>query len=358
MAVLGKDLFDLGRPDTHTKIQFGDRGYWVELGTNCLPYGTILTEILNLQMEDYCAKLAAVEQAITARNRAQLSQPLWELMDAFTALPLYRLYVEEPWTAEPDLFHQLFGAGVDMMLAKQVLKKPDVFLRKYVWARDDILYIQNRYGWFLESLFEGQPFEKKKGQRKLPLAQQLVDQFLDAFVSGVSLGEDIQVDAPQVNIQFAVLQQDGQPPELVEKMYFDRLLNFVYVELMRGLQKGYVPKRCANCGRWFLQLPGATYAYCDGPAPGQEGKTCREVGASANFQEKVRNNEIWKLHQRAYKKYFARTRKGTMSKPGFEAWAREAEQLRDEALVSYEKAQTPENQRRILAELKSALNCR
>ena len=101
MAVLGKDLFDLGRPDTHTKIQFGDRGYWVELNADCLPYGTILTEILNFQMEDYCAKLATVEQAVAARNRAQLSRPLWELMDAFTALPLYRLYVEEPWTAEP-----------------------------------------------------------------------------------------------------------------------------------------------------------------------------------------------------------------------------------------------------------------
>lgn len=358
MAVLGKDLFDLGRPHTHAKIQFGDRGYWVELGTDCLPYGTILTEILNLQMEDYCAKLAAVEQAIAARNRAQLSQPLKELMDAFMGLPLYRLYIWEPWAAESDLFWKLFEAGGNVVLTKQAFKSPDKFLQKYVRARDDILYIQRRYGWFLESLFEGQPFEKKKGQRKLPLAQQLVDQFLDAFVSGISLGEDIQVDAPQVNIQYAVLQQDGQPPELVEKMYFDRLLDFVYVELMRGLQKGYVPKRCANCGRWFLQFPGATYAYCDGPAPGQEDKTCREVGASANFQEKVRNNEIWRLHQRAYKKYFARTRKGTMSKPDFEAWAREAEHLRDEALTNYETARTPEKQNRILVELKAALNCR
>ena len=70
------------------------------------------------------------------------------------------------------------------------------------------------------------------------------------------------------------------------------------------------------------------------------------------------NNEIWKLHQRAYKKYFARTRKGTMSKPEFEAWAQEAEQLRDEALASYENAGTLEEQSRTLVELKSALNRR
>ena len=55
MAVLRKDLFELGRPHTHTKIQFGDRGYWMELGTDYLPYGTIFTGILNFQMEDYCA---------------------------------------------------------------------------------------------------------------------------------------------------------------------------------------------------------------------------------------------------------------------------------------------------------------
>ena len=69
-------------------------------------------------------------------------------------------------------------------------------MQKYVRARDDILYILKRYSWFLESLFDGHPFEKKS-QRKLSLAQQLVNQFLDAFVSGVSLGEDIQVDAPR-----------------------------------------------------------------------------------------------------------------------------------------------------------------
>ena len=43
MAVLGKDIFDLYRPHTHTKIQFGDKGYWVEWGTDCLPYGSTLT---------------------------------------------------------------------------------------------------------------------------------------------------------------------------------------------------------------------------------------------------------------------------------------------------------------------------
>ena len=94
-------------------------------------------------------------------------------------------------------------------------------------------------------------------------------------------------------------------------MYFDRLLDFVYVEFMKGLQRGFIPKRCANCGCWFLQTPGATFAYCAGPAPEYPGKTCREIGAASSFKDKVANNEVWQVQQRAYKKYYARTmRKG------------------------------------------------
>ena len=51
MGVLGKDLFDIYRPRTHLKIQFGTFGYWVENKTTPLPYGTVLTELLNYDTE-------------------------------------------------------------------------------------------------------------------------------------------------------------------------------------------------------------------------------------------------------------------------------------------------------------------
>lgn len=97
-------------------------------------------------------------------------------------------------------------------------------------------------------------------------------------------------------------------------------------------------------------------SYCDGPAPRQEGKTCREIGAAASFQDKVRNNEIWKIHQRAYKKYFARTRKGTMSRAEFDIWAREAERLRDQALAAYEGMADGNAKAEIADRLKQKLN--
>ena len=117
-----------------------------------------------------------------------------------------------------------------------------------------------------------------------------------------------------------------------------------------------MPKRCANCGRWFLQRPGATFAYCDGVAPGETERSCREIGAISNFREKVKNSEIWQLHQRAYKKYFARTRKGTMSRAEFEIWSREAEQLRDRALAEYDRERDMEQKEAIVQRLKKQLN--
>lgn len=101
------------------------------------------------------------------------------------------------------------------------------------------------------------------------------------------------VDAPNVQMQHAVLQtEDGS--EIVEKMCFDRLLDFVYIELMKGLQKGFVPKRCPNCGRWFVQEPGMDFNYCANPAPQDPTKLCRDIGATNNFLDKKKNHEIWK----------------------------------------------------------------
>ena len=114
--------------------------------------------------------------------------------------------------------------------------------------------------------------------------------------------------------------------------------------------------RGANCGRWFLQAPGATFAYCAGPAPEDPGKTCREIGATSSFRSKVENNDVWKVHQRAYKKYFARIRSGLMTKSEFEVWSRQAADLRDAALERYARAESEEECQRIAQEVAEALN--
>ena len=45
MGVLGKDLFELHRPQTNTKVEFGASVYWVEDRPEPQPYGAVLTEV-------------------------------------------------------------------------------------------------------------------------------------------------------------------------------------------------------------------------------------------------------------------------------------------------------------------------
>lgn len=252
-----------------------------------------------------------------------------------------------------------YGAALTELLnlpAATTAPKPGSILRTYLSAGEDSALIQERYTWFLEELFGDAVPEKKKGQRKKPLAELIYSHGLDALVSGVSLGKAPEIDPPQVNVQYVVLEREDKTHELVEKMYFDHLADFIYVEFMKGLQKSFVPKRCANCGRWFLQEPGLTYNYCKQVAPGETELTCRDIGSRASFRDKVKNNEVWQIHQRAYKKYFARTKKGTMTKTEFEAWARGAEELREQALEKYKSTKDKKAKEAIVKKLEEQLN--
>ncbi len=351
MSISGKDLFDFQRPLTHTKVQFGRDAYWVEDRPEPQRYGATLVQLLNYDAEDYLHRLDALRASLNEREHDRIVQCARAAVDGFARLPLYRLYIEDATSLELILF-----CIDDARWIAQRLLKDKSTLEKYFQAGDDLQSIQKRYVWFLEELFQDQAPEKKKGQRREPLAKQIMHQNLEAFLSGVSLGGDASVDAPPVNVQYAMLESSGAPPEIVEKMYFDRLADFVYVEFMKGLQRGFVPKRCPNCGRWFLQQPGMTYSYCDSLAPGETSKTCRDVGATASFKEKSKNNEVWTVHQRAYKKYYARTMKKTLRKTDFEVWTREAEALRENALAKYERTSSAAERTAIAAALAEALN--
>ena len=354
MGVLGKDLLDFHRPRTNTKVEFGASGYWVESNPTMQPYGAVLTEILNLDAAPFQELLDQYWKVVAEKDAEQAARAFQSVANGFASLPLYRLYWNDVQLfASMDVSELFVGEAQEAF--REYVMQDDTLPRFMQEQLDAIRLIQERYAWFLDGIFAGKPFEKKKGQRKTSLAQQIEKKGLEPFVSGVSLGASPEVDAPKVNTQFCI-RGTGREAEVVEKMYFDRLLDFVYVEFMKGLQKGFVPKRCANCSRWFLQKPGATYAYCTGAAPGQDGKTCREIGASSSFRSKVENNDVWKVHQRAYKKYFARIRSGLMTKGEFEVWSRQAADLRDAALERYAQAKSEDERQRIAQEVAEALN--
>lgn len=336
MGVLGKDYLDYRRPLTHTKVQFGADQYWIERNEKGVPYGETLVEILNYDASNYLECVGRLQNAMERKCDDEVLSLLPTVGEEFMKLPFYRTYVKEVSILElylmfPNMISELYA---------------DVRLIQFLFdAAEDISLIQERYVWFLTNALQEQTEHRKRGQRKTPLADRIVKNYMEAFVSGKSLGSDRHVDAPNVQVQYAVVETQEGGAEIVEKIYFDRLSDFVYVELLKGLQKGFLPKRCPNCGKWFLQEPGTDFTYCGNPSPQDPEKLCRDIGSINNFRNKAKNNEIWSIHQRAYRKYYARMMKKKMTRAEFFEWAETAAELRDEVLKTYEVAGVEERKK-------------
>ncbi len=243
MGVLGKDLFDLHRPQTNTKVEFGASAYWVEDRLKPQPYGTVLTEILNLAVAPFQELLDQLNTAIQEKS-GDVLRAYMDMKKGLASLPLYRLYLED-FRVFGDMPVKAFVVGEAQDAFAEFVMQEDNDLPAFMQQQiDDIRWIQERYAWFLDGVFAAAVFEKKKGQKKIPLVPMICSRGYEAFISGVSLGENPETDAPPVKTQYRI-RGEREKAEIVEKMYFDRLLDFVYVEFMKGLQKGALCRSAA-----------------------------------------------------------------------------------------------------------------
>ena len=112
---------------------------------------------------------------------------------------------------------------------------------------------------------------------------------------------------------------------------FDRLGAFLYEDFFQGLQERFIPKRCSNCGKWFLLDAGIYSDYCELPLANDATKTCRMVSARKKYDTKCKEDPIWNIYNKAYKAHYARIAKKKMTKAEFEAWSRYAVELREQA---------------------------
>ena len=169
MGVLGKDLLDFHRPRTNTKVEFGASGYWVESNPAMQPYGAVLTEILNLDAAPFQELLNPYRKAVAERDAEQAAQAFQAVANGFASLPLYRLYWNDVQLFASMDVSELFVGDAQEAFCEYVMQD-DTLPRFMQEQLDAIRLIQERYAWFLDGIFAGKPFEKKKGQRKTSLA--------------------------------------------------------------------------------------------------------------------------------------------------------------------------------------------
>ncbi|MCL2083012.1 MAG: DUF6076 domain-containing protein [Oscillospiraceae bacterium] len=121
-------------------------------------------------------------------------------------------------------------------------------------------------------------------------------------------------------------------PKLYESYTLDGLGSFLYIDLFKGIQLNHIPKKCSNCGKYFLLTSGKYSDYCERPLPADKGKTCRDVGARKKYDEKCKTDPVWLTFNRAYKAHYARYMEKKMTVPEFEKWSAYAIELRDKAV--------------------------
>ena len=96
------------------------------------------------------------------------------------------------------------------------------------------------------------------------------------------------------------------------------LISFLQVEFYRGLTVGNAPRKCHNCGKYFLLTAGYNTCYCNNIAPGETVRTCRKVGA---HQKALRRNSERSLSEREiYRVYNRLKQRKTRGKISTDEW--------------------------------------
>ena len=120
-------------------------------------------------------------------------------------------------------------------------------------------------------------------------------------------------------------------PILCETYRFTSLGAFLYFELFKCIEEKFMPVKCRNCGRWFIMKHTTFSHYCKRLISSNPPKSCRDNAMRHNFKEKIKNDPVWEIYNRAYKQHYARFMKKKMTKSEFADWGEYAIQLRTKA---------------------------
>ena len=326
MAILFKDIW--GESNSFfefTALFANDR---IEIDGRSYRYAEITTQFFNYDPSEYKKTMDLLKEAHGNNDAEKYIEAASEVNALIQAMPMYR-----DFSRTNDLTSRI-GTTVT---PEGMFPDENIYRHfgSYLALEDVFDNLLPRYKWFIKEIFYRDVGNRSENR----YAHQIEENGMSAFVSGVSLGMSNDVDPAKTSVKYEVREsEDGNEVRIYERMNFTRLADFIYTDFFKALMKENTPKPCKLCGRYFLQEKGVAFEYCDNPSP-DGGDTCRQIGALASFRNKVKDNEVWKIHQRAYKKYYARVLKGKMSKSDFNVWAQRAEQLRDEVLPLYDKAQ-------------------
>ncbi len=122
-------------------------------------------------------------------------------------------------------------------------------------------------------------------------------------------------------------------PIYVETITINNFQSILYLEFMKILELGIPVKTCKNCGLYFVPSGRSDSLYCDNFYQ-NTGNTCKEIGISIVYKEKINKSGIHKVYNKHYKKMHARRKYRKIGESEFLIWVDKATIERENAIKS------------------------
>lgn len=342
--------------DRFTVFFYGNR---VFVGKKDYPVGQCCVDILNLdealfdeinrRVKDFvpAARNLLAEKTDSAATLAQERlNAVWELI---FALPVYRdLNMDEPCN-----YHMFRRLMADEEKWAQVQDPTSEGYARYHGMLYELICFAERLRGLrqLIAMLTGKCLEPLKRRNSAAYAEAYSYFYVHILSAGVQVfGEDFEQSIP-VEMSFVPMMHPTEEGAvfIAEKATFGTLMGFLQTEFYRGLAMGNAPRRCHNCGRYFLLTAGYNTCYCNNIAPGETVRTCRTVGAHRKeTQGKGNRTPAQKEYDRTYNRLKVRKQRGKISRDEWNAAVAKAQEL----VVRSERGDlTDEDLKRLLARL-------
>lgn len=134
-------------------------------------------------------------------------------------------------------------------------------------------------------------------------------------------------------IEYSTMRNPDNEKEYViaERLVFKSAAAFLYTDFYRGLMHGNAPRRCHNCGRYFLLESGYNTCYCNHVAPGETERTCRKVGAHRKETSPEGKTPARLEYDRTYNRLKTRKLRGKISLAEWNRQVAYAQEIKEQA---------------------------
>lgn len=291
--------------DQFTVFFYGGRVY---IGEKNYPVGQCCVDILNMEesvldeldrrMQEFVPAAWDLFHEKTNSAAASAQKKLNAVWDVIFSLPVYR-----DLNMDYDCnYHALGNLFADREKWEQVQSEGCTIYHEMIACLEnlasDIRGLREQFRIMTEKYFE--PLERRNAAA---YADAYSYYYTDMFNAAATIFEEDFSQSFTVELNFVPMMHQTNLGEvfIAEKTSFDRLVTFLRTEFYRGLAAGNAPRRCHNCGTYFLLTSGYNTCYCNNIAPGEIERTCRKVGAHRKeAREKANRNPARVEYDRAY----------------------------------------------------------